>query len=52
MGVRPDTVAIALGLGHTAYGRFAQNIGVNAYDLVPAGWDAAGGLALGLLGGL
>ncbi|WP_396207977.1 molybdopterin-dependent oxidoreductase, partial [Gemmatimonas sp.] len=51
MGVRPDTVAIALGLGHTAYGRFAQNIGVNAYDLVPAGWDAAGGLALGGLKG-
>ena len=46
MGVRPDTVAVALGQGHTAYGRFAQNIGVNAYDLVPNGWDAAGGLAL------
>ena len=51
MGVRPDTVAIALGQGHTAYGRFAQNIGVNAYDLVPTGWDAAGGLALGALMG-
>ena len=24
MGVRPDTVAIALGHGHTAYGRYAQ----------------------------
>ncbi len=46
MGVRPDTVAIALGLGHTAYGRFAQNIGVNAYDLVPHGWDTSGTLAL------
>ncbi len=46
MGVRPDTVAIALGQGHTAFGRYAQNIGVNAYDLVPHGWDAAGGLAL------
>ncbi|MFN9309042.1 molybdopterin-dependent oxidoreductase, partial [Gemmatimonas sp.] len=51
MGVRPDTVAIALGQGHTAYGRFAQNIGVNAYDLIPAGWDAAGGLALGNIKG-
>ncbi|MBL0940157.1 MAG: 4Fe-4S dicluster domain-containing protein [Gemmatimonadaceae bacterium] len=47
MGVRPDTVAIALGQGHTAYGRFAQNIGVNAYDLVSTGWDSAGGLAIG-----
>jgi len=46
MGVRPDTVAVALGQGHTAYGRFARNIGVNAYDLVPSGWDTAGGLAL------
>ena len=46
MGVRPDTVAIALGRGHTAYGRFAQNIGVNAYDLLPHGWDASGTLAL------
>jgi molybdopterin-containing oxidoreductase family iron-sulfur binding subunit len=46
MGVRTDTVAVALGQGHTAYGRFARNIGVNAYDLVPSGWDTAGGLAL------
>jgi molybdopterin-containing oxidoreductase family iron-sulfur binding subunit len=46
MGVRPDTVAVALGQGHTAYGRFAKSIGVNAYDLVPNGWDTAGGLAL------
>lgn len=46
MGVRPDTVAIALGLGHTAYGRFAKNIGVNAFDLLPSGWDTAGGLTL------
>ncbi len=47
MGVRPDTVAIALGQGHTAYGRFAKGVGVNAYDLVPGATDAAGGLALG-----
>jgi len=46
MGVRTDTVALALGLGHTAYGRFAQNIGVNAYDLVPHGWDTSGALSL------
>jgi len=46
MGVRPDTVAIALGQGHTGYGRFARNVGVNAFDLVPNGWDTAGGLAL------
>lgn len=47
MGVRADTVAIALGQGHAAYGRFAQNIGVNAYDLVSSGWDSAGALTIG-----
>jgi len=46
MGVRPDTVAISLGLGHTAYGRFAQNVGINAYDLLASGWDASGALTL------
>ncbi len=46
MGVRPDTVAVALGQGHSGYGRFAQNIGVNALDLLASGWDTAGGLAL------
>ncbi|MEO7361975.1 MAG: 4Fe-4S dicluster domain-containing protein, partial [Gemmatimonadaceae bacterium] len=46
MGVREDTVAVSLGQGHTAYGRYAMNVGVNAYDLVPSGWDAAGGLSL------
>ncbi len=46
MGVRPDTVAIATGRGHTGYGRFAQNVGVNALDLLPSGWDGAGALAL------
>jgi anaerobic selenocysteine-containing dehydrogenase/Fe-S-cluster-containing dehydrogenase component len=49
MGVRPDTVAVALGQGHTAYGRFAQNVGVNAYTLVANGWDSAGNLAVGAM---
>jgi Fe-S-cluster-containing dehydrogenase component len=46
MGVRPDTVAVALGRGHAEYGRFAKNIGVNAYRVVPSAWDASGNLAL------
>jgi molybdopterin-containing oxidoreductase family iron-sulfur binding subunit len=46
MGVRPDTVAVALGQGHTAYGRYAKGIGVNAFALLPGAEDAAGGLAL------
>lgn len=47
MGVRPDTVAVALGQGHTAYGRYAKNVGVNAYQLVSNGWDSAGNLTVG-----
>jgi Fe-S-cluster-containing dehydrogenase component len=46
MGVRPDTVALALGRGHTAYGRYAKTCGVNALDLIPAGEDKAGALVL------
>ena len=43
LGVRPDTVALALGRGHTAYGRYAKGIGVNAGDLVPVAYDAKSG---------
>ncbi len=46
LGVRPDTIAMPLGLGHTSYGRYAKGIGVNALDVVPVGEDAAGGLVL------
>ena len=35
-GVRPDTVAMPLGLGHTEYGRYAKGRGVNALDLLGA----------------
>ena len=44
LGVRPDVVAMATGRGHTSYGRYAQNIGVNALDALPVAHDAAGGL--------
>src|SRR5688572_1803827 len=46
LGVRPDVVAIATGRGHTAYGRYAKDIGVNALDALPVAHDGAGGLAL------
>ncbi|MGZ8414580.1 MAG: molybdopterin-dependent oxidoreductase [Gemmatirosa sp.] len=46
LGVRPDTVAVALGQGHTAYGRYAKGIGSSAWALLPGGEDAAGGLVL------
>jgi Fe-S-cluster-containing dehydrogenase component len=46
LGIRPDTVAVALGQGHTRYGRYAENIGVNALDALGAVWNPAGGLVL------
>ena len=46
LGVRPDVVAMATGRGHTAYGRYAQNIGANPLDALPVAHDAGGGLAL------
>ncbi len=36
LGMREDVIAVPLGLGHTAYGAFAQGRGVNALDLLPA----------------
>ncbi len=38
-GVRPDTLAMPLGLGHREYGRYAKARGVNALDLVGAESD-------------
>ncbi|MBK5189256.1 MAG: 4Fe-4S dicluster domain-containing protein, partial [Gemmatimonadaceae bacterium] len=42
-GLRGDTIAIAFGRGHTAYGRYAQNVGVNPGDLLPVAFDAKSG---------
>ncbi len=42
-GVRRDVVAIALGQGHTAYGRYANGRGVNAVTLLPKATDALSG---------
>lgn len=41
-GVREDTIAMPLGLGHTEYGRYAKGRGVNALDLLGAGNAGAG----------
>ena len=46
LGIRADTVAVALGQGHTAYGRYAAGVGHNALDLLPAADDKAGALVL------
>ena len=40
--IRPDTVAIATGQGHTDYGRYAQARGSNPFQLVGGQVDASG----------
>ncbi len=42
-GLRHDTVAIALGQGHTHLGRYAKNRGANAMVLLPAKPEARSG---------
>ncbi len=39
-GIQENTVAMATGRGHTAYGRFAENIGANPMAAVPVTVDA------------
>ena len=43
--IRPDTIAIPFGQGHTAYGRYAQARGANLASLLGTRINAAGGLA-------
>jgi molybdopterin-containing oxidoreductase family iron-sulfur binding subunit len=42
-GVRADVVAVALGQGHTEFGRYAKGLGANALALLPPAQDAASG---------
>ena len=34
-GIRPDMVAVAIGQGHTHFGRYAKDRGVNPIDILP-----------------
>ncbi len=43
--IRPDTIAIPFGQGHTAYGRYAEKRGVNPVDLLGQHFNEAGDLA-------
>jgi anaerobic selenocysteine-containing dehydrogenase len=45
--IRPDTIAIPFGQGHTAYGRYAQGRGVNPLHLLGLKLNGAGDLAFG-----
>lgn len=42
-GIRPDTVAIQIGLGHKGYGRYAKDRGVNPIDILPNAIDETSG---------
>ena len=44
--IRPDTIAVPFGQGHTAYGRYAQNRGANLAGLLGTRLNLAGDLAL------
>jgi anaerobic selenocysteine-containing dehydrogenase len=43
--IRPDTIAMPFGQGHTAYGQFAAGRGANPADLFGVNFNAAGDLA-------
>ena len=43
--IRPDTIAMPFGQGHTAYGVYAQGRGVNPADILGAKFNEAGDLA-------
>jgi anaerobic selenocysteine-containing dehydrogenase len=44
-GINPGVIAIPLGQGHTAFGRYAQARGINPQDLLDALQNEAGNLA-------
>ena len=43
--IRPDTLALAFGQGHTAYGRYAEGRGANPTDVLGLKYNEAGDLA-------
>ncbi|HEY9075951.1 MAG TPA: molybdopterin-dependent oxidoreductase [Anaerolineaceae bacterium] len=45
--IRPDTVAIPFGQGHSSLGRFANGRGTNPFNLIEASYTEAGDLVLG-----
>jgi molybdopterin-containing oxidoreductase family iron-sulfur binding subunit len=47
--IRPDTIGIAFGQGHTEYGQYAKNRGAFLTGLLGSRLNAAGDLALGTM---
>ncbi|MEK7679515.1 MAG: hypothetical protein AAB356_04920, partial [Deltaproteobacteria bacterium] len=44
-GIRPDTVSIPVGQGHSALGRYAKDRDANPIDILPAKKDGGSGLS-------
>lgn len=44
--IMPDVVGVPIGQGHTAYGRYAKDIGTNAIRLLDAKQEFSGGIPL------
>ena len=42
-GIRPDTLSVMIGQGHTSYGRYAKDRGVNPITILPLATDAKSG---------
>jgi anaerobic selenocysteine-containing dehydrogenase len=42
-GIRPDVIAMPIGQGHTSYGRYAENRGVNPLKILAAATDPVSG---------
>lgn len=42
-GIRPDTLSVMIGQGHTSYGRYAKGRGVNPIDILPLSTDKRSG---------
>lgn len=42
-GIRPDTLAVMIGQGHTSFGRYAKDRGVNPIGLLPVAKDKKSG---------
>lgn len=51
-GVKPGVLVMSMGQGHTGYGRYAREQGVNPFRLLPAETDPAGGGPFHLVAGV
>ncbi|MHC1743660.1 MAG: 4Fe-4S dicluster domain-containing protein [Syntrophobacteraceae bacterium] len=50
-GVKPGVMVVQIGQGHTAYGRYAKDRGVNPFRMLPAETDPVSGAPVHLVSG-